>query len=228
MFLRGIDHTNKSINGESSSFQHTNPLLNKTSSKTNEDNVQDIMKKIAEKQKTTKKKYEIVIVDDEPEICDIIASSLEDDYSLKIFNNPIEACDYIQTANPDLVFTDFQMPQMTGLQLTKEVHNVHPHLPIVLVSGYLTVEVCIACLSEGASGFITKPFEINHLVNIASVNIQKCQTYKLLSQSINCLFYQFPELEEYLEQSGKENIKAVLKGQIKELLANFRKLQDSA
>lgn len=230
LFLRGIDHTIKTINGEPTSFQQINPLENKIISAKDKSNVQDIKKKIAEKQIKAKaiKKYEIVIVDDEPEICDIIANSLAHDYKIKVFNNPIEACDYIQTATPDLVFTDFQMPEMTGLQVTKEVHNIHPHLPIILVSGYLTVDVCIECLAEGASGFITKPFKINHLINIANVNIQKYQTYKLLSQSINCLFYQFPELEEYLVQSGKENIKAVLKGQIKEILTNFRKLQNSA
>jgi CheY-like chemotaxis protein len=223
-FLLGIDHTNKRIQGEETSFELKNPEEVETAQPV--ENVTAIESK--QPRKKIKKKHTIMIVDDEEEICDIIASCLEDDYNLQIFNDPTKACDWLQTNSPDLVFTDFQMPQMTGLDLTAEAHKVHPHLPIILVSGYLSVDVCIQCLAQGASGFVTKPFELEHLVNIAQVNINKYQSYKVVSQSINCLFYQFPELEEYLDQTGQTTVKDSLKSQMKEILENFRKLQKSA
>lgn len=219
-FLAGIDHTIKKIRGEESHFELKDPKDG------NNQNVTAL--KAKEKRVASKSSYKIVIVDDEPEICDIIVSAFEDDYELAVFNNPKEACAYLQDNNPDLIFTDFQMPQMTGLELTAEAHKVHPHIPIILVSGYLSVDVCIDCLAKGASGFVTKPFDLNHLKNIAKVNIQKYQSYKLLSQSINCLFYQFPELEEYLDKTGQQSVKDALKSQLKEILDNFRKLQKSA
>lgn len=221
-FLQGIDHTLKRIQGEPSTFELKNPEETGPSNAT-------VTEQRAKSQKNSaEKKYSIVIVDDEPEICDIISSALEDEYHVEVFSDPTKACDYLQTNNPDLVFTDFQMPQMTGLELTAEAHKTHPHLPIILVSGYLSVDVCIQCLAKGASGFVTKPFELDHLLNIAKVNIQKYQTFKLLSQSINCLFYQFPELEEYLDKTGQVSVKDSLKSQIKDILENFRNLQKSA
>lgn len=223
-FLEGIDHTMKRIRGEETSFELKNPEESVATEAA--ENVTSIQPK--QPRKKIEKKYTIMIVDDEPEICDIIATCLEDDYNLEVFSDPTKACDYLQTNSPDLIFTDFQMPQITGLELTKEAHKIHPHLPIILVSGYLSVEVCIECLAQGASGFVTKPFELDHLANIAEVNIREYQSYKLLSQSINCLFYQFPELEEYLDKTGQITVKESLKGQMKQILESFRGLKESA
>jgi DNA-binding NtrC family response regulator len=63
----------------------------------------------------------------------------------------------------DLVITDLNMPQMDGMQLMKRIKSAHPHLPVIVITGYGTFNTEKQVLSNGADGYIPKPCTINRV-----------------------------------------------------------------
>ena len=59
----------------------------------------------------------------------------------------------------DLVITDFVMPKLNGLKLAEELHSVHPRIPIILMTGHLSVTKGKAII-DGAAEILPKPFEL--------------------------------------------------------------------
>jgi len=57
----------------------------------------------------------------------------------------------------DLVITDFNMPVVDGMQLLREIHARRPELPVILVTGYGTVEQAVEAMKSGAYDYVSKP-----------------------------------------------------------------------
>lgn len=64
----------------------------------------------------------------------------------------------------DLLLTDIRMPKLDGLDLLKIAKEIDPHLTVILITGYGTMEDAIKAIHLGAQGFIMKPFEPDDLV----------------------------------------------------------------
>lgn len=62
--------------------------------------------------------------------------------------------------SPDLVLCDLKMPGMDGLELLGKLKNNNPALPVIMISGYGTVETAVQAMKMGANDFILKPFDI--------------------------------------------------------------------
>jgi len=63
----------------------------------------------------------------------------------------------------DLVLTDIRMPEMDGLELTSEMRQLYPDIPVIIMTAYPTVESAVEALRNKVSDYITKPFNINQL-----------------------------------------------------------------
>ncbi len=66
----------------------------------------------------------------------------------------------------DLVITDLRMTPVDGLTLIREIKLVNADMPVIMITGYPTVETSVEAIKSGASDFITKPFEIS-MVEVA-------------------------------------------------------------
>ncbi|MDP7061763.1 MAG: sigma-54 dependent transcriptional regulator [Planctomycetota bacterium] len=66
----------------------------------------------------------------------------------------------------DLVLTDLMMPGMTGAELLVEIKKVQPQTAVVLLTGFGSVQTAVQCLQDGASHFLTKPFDNQDVLNI--------------------------------------------------------------
>jgi putative nucleotidyltransferase with HDIG domain len=82
-----------------------------------------------------------------------------------------EALDMLRSQRVDLVITDQGMPGLSGLDLTRAVSLMHPHMPVVLLTGLTDVELAKTSLQLGASDFITKPLNIRELPIIIERNL---------------------------------------------------------
>ncbi|MSR40133.1 MAG: response regulator [Planctomycetes bacterium] len=63
----------------------------------------------------------------------------------------------------DAIVTDFNMPDMSGLDFAASVRNFNPHVPMLLSSGFMTEEVRATALQRGIQNFITKPNTMQEL-----------------------------------------------------------------
>jgi len=101
----------------------------------------------------------VLVVDDEESIREVSATLLEQTgYHVETAADPLEAIGRILQGGFDLVVTDLQMPGMDGVSLLRRIRAAQPQLPVVISTGYATVEATIAALRTGATDFIRKPF----------------------------------------------------------------------
>lgn len=102
----------------------------------------------------------ILIVDDDPDILDVIENTLKDDYKIITATLGKEALDKIQTESPDLVILDYVLPDITGIEICQEIRK-NPlliHIPILMLTGKGEVENKIEGLEAGADDYMVKPF----------------------------------------------------------------------
>jgi len=73
----------------------------------------------------------------------------------------------------DLLLTDIKMPKMDGLELLKFAKEIDPHITVVLITGFGTMEDAIKAIRLGAQGFLMKPFEPDELVATIKDNLSR-------------------------------------------------------
>ena len=113
---------------------------------------------------------EILIVDDEPDICELVSGILQDEgYATRTARDGDDALNAIKTRRPNLVFLDIwlQGSKLDGLQLLDAAKGEFPDLPVVMISGHGNIETAVAAIKRGAYDFIEKPFKADRLVLVA-------------------------------------------------------------
>ncbi len=104
-------------------------------------------------------KKNVLIVDDEPEIGNLLKLFLEDDFNVVTFTDPRLACDEIVKNSYSLVVSDVKMPFLTGLDVVKHVKKVRSETHVVLITGHAqTVRDKAEAAVLGAAGVLFKPF----------------------------------------------------------------------
>ena len=96
---------------------------------------------------------EILIVDDEPDICELVSGILQDEgYSTRTARDGDDALNAIKTRRPSLVFLDIwlQGSKLDGLQLLDAAKEEFPDLPVVMISGHGNIETAVAAIKRGA------------------------------------------------------------------------------
>lgn len=112
----------------------------------------------------TPTKEMIVIIDDEKRLADSLTSLLiADGYHVQSFQDSFEAVELIRSQRVDLVISDIKMPRMDGLEILKEVKSIDDGIPVILMTGYGSLETAIDAIGRGAYDYLLKPVEFAHL-----------------------------------------------------------------
>ena len=107
-----------------------------------------------------------MVVDDEAESREILALVLEDaGYSVETACNPQDALDKLDGAPaPDLILSDLQMPGMSGLDLIQTLRGQGEEVPVILLTGADTHDLCTSATAYGASACLSKPANLEELI----------------------------------------------------------------
>ncbi len=109
-------------------------------------------------------KRKILVVDDEPQITRVLRTALESSgYDVIVATGGVDALEKFMHAPPDLVITDLSMPELDGIQLTREVRQ-HAQTPVIVLSVRAQDAMKVRALDEGADDYVTKPFSIQELL----------------------------------------------------------------
>jgi DNA-binding NtrC family response regulator len=108
----------------------------------------------------------ILIVDDEPDLLQLLKRSLEPDLNCRVDTTPEarSAIEMLSQSAYDLLLADIKMPVMGGLELLEIVKEKMPDLTVVMITAYGQVDMAVEAMKRGAFDFITKPFEHEALV----------------------------------------------------------------
>jgi len=106
----------------------------------------------------------VLVVDDEPDIAGILADRLQTTgLDVQVAHDGEEALLAIQQNPPGLVFLDIQMPKLNGIEVLKRVRKEWQDLPVIIMTAYGTIAGAVEAMKEGATDFVTKPFDLDHV-----------------------------------------------------------------
>jgi len=108
----------------------------------------------------------ILVVDDEYFIRELLKEYITTNTSHKVFTaqDGKEALEIIKREDIDCCFTDISMPGMDGIELSKRIHEYDNTIPVVVMTGYPSVENLCATLKQGISDFLIKPIKLEDII----------------------------------------------------------------
>jgi len=109
-------------------------------------------------------KESILFVDDEESILEIAREFFEQkDYFVFTASNGVQALKVLENERVDCCFTDINMPEMDGLDLAEEIRKKDNTLPVVIMTGYPSLENTLQTLKNGVVDFLIKPINLNQM-----------------------------------------------------------------
>jgi DNA-binding NtrC family response regulator len=112
------------------------------------------------------KKDQVLIVDDEPLICDLVDEVLQlNGYETHIVNDGYEALKAIQTTQFLAIVLDIKLPKMDGLEVLERVKAFDPNILVIIMTGNATIDSAKKAIKSGAYEYLTKPFPLINIVN---------------------------------------------------------------
>ncbi len=122
-------------------------------------------------------KGKVLIVDDAPDTVEIIQKLLSfDGFEVMTAFTGEAGVDKVLQEKPDVVLMDISLPGIDGNEALRQIRKINPNLSVIMLTAFATVENAILALKEGATDFIKKPFENEHLVHIVNQSLDKSRT----------------------------------------------------
>ena len=114
---------------------------------------------------------DILIIDDEADIRELVAGILQDEgFETRLAHNSDAALAEINQRKPSMVILDIwlQGSKLDGLDLLLEIKQLHPALPVVIISGHGNIETAVAAIKRGAYEYVEKPFNADRLLLVVN------------------------------------------------------------
>lgn len=109
-------------------------------------------------------KSQILVVDDHPGVCELVGQMVQAlGHRAHLVNDGASAIEILSIGGIDLVVTDLKLPDMDGIEILRRSKELCPFVPVILLTGYPTVDVAIQAIKQGASDFLTKPFKMEQI-----------------------------------------------------------------
>ena len=106
----------------------------------------------------------IMFIDDDAVTCRVMKRNCDNaNYSCEVFQDAKACLHEFKKDGADIVITDLRMPGMSGFELLSELRTIDEDVPVVVMTGYSSVENAVEAMKRGASDFIKKPFDFEEL-----------------------------------------------------------------
>src|SRR3990170_6837123 len=114
-----------------------------------------------------KSKHQVLIVDDEPDIREVLEVTLgRMNLETRSAANVEDAKYLLAEFKFDLCLTDMRLPDGNGIDLVRFIQDKYPFLPVAVITAFGNMETAITALKAGAFDFVSKPLDLNDLRNI--------------------------------------------------------------
>ena len=118
-----------------------------------------------------------LVIDDEQIVLDSVSKILKDEnYDVDVTLRSREGIEWAIYKEYDVVLTDIRMPEIGGMRVLRDVKRAKPSLPVVMITGYATVQSAVQAMKLGASDYIEKPFTPDQLITAVASAIKKAAT----------------------------------------------------
>ena len=158
-------------------------------------------------------KAEILIIDDNPDIRNILKDIIEDSgFKTRIAANYNQALTEIDKKLPDVAIIDVKLDKgdNDGIELLSHIKKINSDIPVIIISGHANIEMAVKSLQSGAFEFIEKPFDKDRLINFVN---RAVENLKLRNENKNLQ----SRLFQSFELVGKSDNIEIIKDQINKL-----------
>jgi len=181
--------------------------------------------------------YTVLIVDDEPDIVNLLRETFEDaGYRVQTALNAKQALALLDSQIPDIIVSDNRMPVMSGIEFFEIVRQKHREVVRFLMTGYADLQIAIEAINRGwVYKFITKPFKMEEMLVAVRRALEYYEIVKqkqLLEQQIReqnqvleqRVLERTRELQELSQELAQKNIKLLRqKNQIRKLFSQLQR-----
>jgi two-component system, NtrC family, nitrogen regulation response regulator NtrX len=166
----------------------------------------------------------ILIIEDEPAIRRVLTKILSEEstsYQVDEAEDGLQGFEKIKTTDYDLVLCDIKMPKMDGVELLEAVKKIKPEIPMVMISGHGDMETAIQTMRLGAFDYISKPPDLNRLLNTVRNALDKKQLVvenkilkKIVSKNYEMIGNSEPinHIKDIVEKVAKTDARVLITG----------------
>jgi DNA-binding NtrC family response regulator len=116
----------------------------------------------------------LLVADDDPAVRQSLERTLtREGYAVVLAPDGQAALERLQEGGVDLVLSDLKMPGLTGLELLREAKAVAPDVDVILLTAFGTVEEAVRAMKDGATDFLTKPFQRAQLTKVVRQALER-------------------------------------------------------
>ncbi len=124
----------------------------------------------------------ILVIEDKESMAEMLKNSLESEgYKVITVGNGKEGLRQIKESRIDLVITDLKIPGKDGIEILKAAKEENQLIPVIVMTAFGSVETAVTAMKEGAFDFITKPFDVDHLLVLIK---RALETQRLLTENL--------------------------------------------
>jgi len=115
-----------------------------------------------------------VIVDDDRTIGDVLKDLITKEHiSVEVFNDGLEAIEFIMKEPVDVVITDLIMPRIGGMEVLRQAKAMNPEVVVIIITGHGSLESAIEAIRQGAYDYIKKPFKLQEMEIVFNNAVEK-------------------------------------------------------
>jgi len=180
------------------------------------------------------KEFIVLIIDDEEGIRESLSGIFEDEgYSILSASSGEEALRILKEQSPDLVLLDVWLPGIDGIQTLREIKELRPDLPVIMISGHANVEIAVNATKMGAYDFLEKPLSLERVLLVSRRALEK-RTLEIENKSLKQNLVKkwrligdsqkMKQLREQIDMAAKSNGRVLILGESgvgKEVIAHI-------
>ncbi len=136
-----------------------------------------------------------VIIDDDRTIGDILKDLITKEHiSVEVFNDSLEAIEFITREPVDVVITDLMMPRIGGMEVLRQAKAMNPEVVVIIITGHGSLETAIQAIREGAYDYIKKPFKLQEMEIVFNNAVEKVNLIRENTQLLTDLKEAYDQL----------------------------------
>lgn len=117
---------------------------------------------------------QILIVDDEQQIRDLLRITLEGkNYNIQEVVTGKACLNFLSTSTPDLILLDYKLPDISGIDVLKEIRKKLPDVAVILMTAYGDEDIAMHAIEEHVDGYLRKPFLVEVLLAVLTQTLER-------------------------------------------------------
>jgi len=161
----------------------------------------------------------ILIIDDDPTICIMLQSLLnKKGFETDIAFSANEGLKKLGILKPNLVISDFRLPDINGLDLLKQIKGLHPHMPVIIMTSYAEIRTAVNAIKLGAYEYVTKPLNPEEILVLIHSAIEKSSSDQKADKSKKIEFIRGKspnsvQIDQYINLVAPTDMSVIIEGE---------------